>query len=283
MVILTSSLTTGAASTMLLYDNPKSLRLIVVVAVAPVRSVCPGLVGGFGPSTSSVTSFVTPRIVRSPTSLNLPAPSAAARFDLNVTVGYFAASNNPASALRSRSRDALPVLTPLTSIVMSALMLSTDVPSNSIVPFTGPSVPRTVDTIRCLTLKPAELWFVSTVQVFGPTGGANGDCASTGPVRTAAYAAASASLRMGRMSPSSRNRYPGMTPSDPRAFHANAQVDHLDEHRERHREVDIALRDVLIEPFEQQRKPDEEQETQGEYLHRRVPVDETADGSRRDH
>src|SRR5262245_33877148 len=85
---------------------------------------------------------------------------------------------------------------PVTSIVMSALMLSADLPSYSMVPLTGPSVPRTVDTIMCLTLKPAELWFGSTVQVFGPAAGARGALARTGTERTAAAAAAIASLRM---------------------------------------------------------------------------------------
>jgi hypothetical protein len=41
----------------------------------------------------------------------------------------------------------------------------------------------------------------------------------------------------------------------PVAHGANAQVDHLDEHREAHRKVDVALRDVLVEAFGEQRQP----------------------------
>ena len=55
------------------------------------------------------------------------------------------------------------------------------------------------------------------------------------------------------------------------------QVDHLDEHREAHREVDVALRNVLFEAFEQQRHPDQQQERQRQHLHRRMPVHEGAD------
>ena len=52
------------------------------------------------------------------------------------------------------------------------------------------------------------------------------------------------------------------------------QVDHLDEDREAHREVDVALRDVLVEALGDQRHADQQQERQRQHLDRRVPVDE---------
>src|SRR5262245_29807677 len=39
------------------------------------------------------------------------------------------------------------------------------------------------------------------------------------------------------------------------------QVEHLDEHRKRHREVDVALRNVSIQPLSNQGHPDEQQKS----------------------
>src|SRR5581483_11966881 len=66
--ILTSSPTrTPPASSATFQVSPNSLRLILVVAVAPMRRLPQGSrVSGVGPSTFSFTSRVTPRIVRSP-------------------------------------------------------------------------------------------------------------------------------------------------------------------------------------------------------------------------
>ena len=55
---------------------------------------------------------------------------------------------------------------------------------------------------------------------------------------------------------------------------ADAQVDQLDEDREAHGEVDVALRDVQVEAVGHQGHPDQEQEAQGEHLDRRVRLDE---------
>jgi alpha-beta hydrolase superfamily lysophospholipase len=40
-------------------------------------------------------------------------------------------------------------------------------------------------------------------------------------------------------------------------------VDHLDEHREPHREVDVSLRDVVAQPLRHEREPDQQQELSG--------------------
>src|SRR5262249_29980956 len=60
-----------------------------------------------------------------------------------------------------------------------------------------------------------------------------------------------------------------------------AHVQHLDEERERHREVDVALRHVVPHPLRHQHHPDEQQEGQREDLDARVPLDEAAHRPRR--
>ena len=52
---------------------------------------------------------------------------------------------------------------------------------------------------------------------------------------------------------------------------AKTQVEHFHEDRERHGEVDVALRDVPVEPLQDEGEPDQEQERQSEDLDRRVP------------
>src|SRR3546814_10473791 len=54
---------------------------------------------------------------------------------------------------------------------------------------------------------------------------------------------------------------------------ADPQVDHFDEHRERHRRVDVALRDVLAEAVGDQHQADHDQEAQRENLARGVALD----------
>ena len=73
MVIFTSSPTTRPpVSNTLFHVIPKSLRLIFAVAVAPRLKLPHGsFTSGVGPSTSTVISRVTPRMVRSPTTFNL--------------------------------------------------------------------------------------------------------------------------------------------------------------------------------------------------------------------
>src|SRR3712207_6071563 len=56
------------------------------------------------------------------------------------------------------------------------------------------------------------------------------------------------------------------------------EVEELDEDGEAHREVDVTLRDVLVETFEEEGEADQQEEAQGEHLHRRVAVDEAAHG-----
>ena len=66
------------------------------------------------------------------------------------------------------------------------------------------------------------------------------------------------------------------------ALRAAAQVEHLDEHRERHREVDVALGDVLVRGLRRPAStPMSSRKRQRQHLHRRVAVDERADRRRR--
>ncbi len=64
---------------------------------------------------------------------------------------------------------------------------------------------------------------------------------------------------------------------------AQLEVEHLDAERERHREVDVALRDVQVEAFADQRDAHQDQEREREHLDRRVLVDELADRLRGEH
>ncbi len=58
---------------------------------------------------------------------------------------------------------------------------------------------------------------------------------------------------------------------------ANPKVDHLDEDRERHRGVDVALGDVQAEPVGHQHQADHDQEAQRQHLDGRMALDELAD------
>src|SRR5262245_24518573 len=61
------------------------------------------------------------------------------------------------------------------------------------------------------------------------------------------------------------------------ALLAQPQVEHLDENRKSHGEVDVALRDVLVEPLGDQRHADQQQEAQGQHLDRGMARDELTD------
>src|SRR3954469_24162189 len=86
------------------------------------------------------------------------------------------------------------------------------------VPLMGPSVPRTVETIMCLTLKPAVEWAVSTVHVFGPAGAWAGVWAKTGITRAAAAARVRIALRIFRLLLSNRTSVSSWTPAAAPAF-----------------------------------------------------------------
>src|SRR5436190_2553229 len=60
----------------------------------------------------------------------------------------------------------------------------------------------------------------------------------------------------------------------------NADVYHLDKHREDNSEVDVAFGDVLVEAFEEDHETDEDKEPECQYLHRRVLLNEFTNGSR---
>src|SRR5690606_19489174 len=55
---------------------------------------------------------------------------------------------------------------------------------------------------------------------------------------------------------------------------AQPQVQHLDTDGEEHREIDVALRDVQVDAFRDQRHSDQHEKAQREHLDRRMRVDE---------
>src|SRR5438045_5870811 len=109
------------------------------------------------------------------------------------------------------------------------------------VPLIDPSVPRTVETIMCLTLNPALECAESTVHVFGPAGAWAGVCAKTGIAMAAAAARVRTALCMIGISSTGSMR---LAQAQRRSLAPDAQVDHLDEHREAHRKVNVAFGDV---------------------------------------
>jgi len=58
---------------------------------------------------------------------------------------------------------------------------------------------------------------------------------------------------------------------------AHAQVERLYEYREAHRKIDVALGDVLVQPFHDQSKTDHEQKAQGQNFDGWMLLDEFAD------
>src|SRR5688572_27371002 len=64
---------------------------------------------------------------------------------------------------------------------------------------------------------------------------------------------------------------------------ADADVQHLDDDRERHREVDVALRNVHVDALGDQRHADQHEEREREHLDRRVLVDEAPDTAGGEH
>src|SRR5690606_2794705 len=114
-------------------------------------------------STSSSTSLVTSRMVRSPTTLNSSPPSATMRLLLKVISGNFS-TERKSSLRRWPSRSATPVL------MLSVLMVSSAVDCSGssamvTVPEKSEKLPRTLLTIMCLTTKPMVVWATSRVYV----------------------------------------------------------------------------------------------------------------------
>ena len=114
MLIVTSSPTAGTKRSI-----PKSLRKIVVVALAPIASF---LNIGFSALwkwvTSSTTGLVMPLMVNSP-SIVLGASASNVTFDdLNVAVGNYSVSNKSADLICA-SKSAKPVLMAVISRVIS--------------------------------------------------------------------------------------------------------------------------------------------------------------------
>src|SRR5580693_166859 len=163
--------------------TPKSLRLIFVVAEAPVRrrSLPIGsLIDDEGPSTSRTTSLVTPLIVRSPVTFSLPVPAASTFLDWKVMVAYFWASRKR-GLRRSLSRISTRVSTEAASMVVWIEDLFRLAGSYTTLPLTLVKAPRTVETPRWRTENCAEECCGSSCQV---------SCAAADRVRSRAAARA---------------------------------------------------------------------------------------------
>src|SRR5690606_14823306 len=98
------------------------------------------------------------------------------------------------------------------------------------------------------------------------------------PLRARAYCARAVPGRW-------RPRPAGPTGSERFATQARVapppQVEHLDQHREAHRPVDVALGDVHVEAFQEQVGADQHDECERQHLHRWIGVDELAQRPRR--
>src|SRR5690606_694494 len=143
--------------------RPNSSRSTSVLIEKPQTAWPHGLVPAPPYSTSSSTSLVTSRMVRSPTTLNSSPPSATMRLLLKVISGNFS-TERKSSLRRWPSRSATPVL------MLSVLMVSSAVDCSGssamvTVPEKSEKLPRTLLTIMCLTTKPMVVWATSRVYV----------------------------------------------------------------------------------------------------------------------
>src|SRR5688500_8540381 len=81
----------------------------------------------------------------------------------------------------------------------------------------------------------------------------------------------------------SRRLMVAITQLDGFALLLRPQVDHLDEHREAHREVDVPLRDVESEAIGDERHANQQQEAQRQHLDGGMRLDEGAHRTGREH
>src|ERR1700675_722406 len=145
--------------------NPKSFRLIFVVADMPIRVLPHGSVAGaVGPSTANATLRVTPRMARFPSTVSSPSPLGLTRVELNDKIGNVCTSKKSA-LLRCASRSGLWVLIEPTSIEAPTCDLVTSYSSSEITPLMAENCPLTLLIIMCLTLNSAVEWTGSMFQV----------------------------------------------------------------------------------------------------------------------
>src|SRR5690348_1855098 len=151
--------------------NPKSLRLIFVVADNPIRVLPHGsFVGSLGPSTVKVTGRVMPWIVSSPATDSSPPPSFETFVERNDRVGNLSTSKKSA-LFKCASRCGSRVLIVDASISACTRELAMFCSSNSSEPFTAVNSPFTFEIIMCLTLNWALEWTGSMFQVVVFTSG----------------------------------------------------------------------------------------------------------------
>src|SRR6266567_1161006 len=145
--------------------NPKSLRLIFVVAETAIRVLPHGSFAlGVGPSMVKSTLRVTARIVRSPSAASSPSRTTLMRVDLKERVGNFSTSKKSA-LLRCASRWASRVSIEAASIEASTCDLVTSDSSSVSTPVTLGNCPFTFEIIICFTLNSATEWTGSRFQV----------------------------------------------------------------------------------------------------------------------
>src|ERR1017187_3867045 len=149
---------------------PKSLRLILVVALRPTFSrPRASFTTAEGSSTSSTTGLVVALMVRSPETLSLPGAAFCTRVVLNLMVGYFFTSKKSGPFIWV-SRAATPLFSVLQSTVASTRASAGRFGSKRMLPLMPLNSPRTVEIIRWRTLKYAALWFGSIRQMASSAG-----------------------------------------------------------------------------------------------------------------
>jgi len=143
------------------------LRLIVVFPSNPTTCLPHGEVLKPRTSVSSVTEWLTPRIERSPCTLNFSPPAGTIEVLLEVRCGWFSTSKKSADR-RWPSRCSFRVSMLATSIVTSTWLFAGCSRSRTNVPSTVLKRPRTVLTIKCRTANSTLVWLPSIFQVLGP-------------------------------------------------------------------------------------------------------------------
>src|SRR5258708_38203606 len=117
-------------------------------------------------STPTVTGFVVPRIVRSPSTANSPFDFCVTFVLLNTISGWLSASRKSAER-RCPSRFSSPVFTVLAGMRSSMPPASCFAGSKSMTPVAPPNPPRTVVSIMCFTAAVMVVWLGSICHCIG--------------------------------------------------------------------------------------------------------------------
>src|SRR5688572_11283350 len=164
LILIWSLTSTPPASSAWFQVSPNSLRLIAVVAVKPTRWPPHGSVPLPTSSASSETSWVTPRMVRSPTRTKRLRPCGTTPVERKAIVGKLSMSRKSAER-RWPSRWGSPVsmlAAPISALTDEEPRLAS---SRAMVPATFAKRPLTVENIMCLTASSTTEWEGSIAQV----------------------------------------------------------------------------------------------------------------------